>query len=190
MAASMHRLHGVLRRQGLAAKFGMLPRLSLTFNPPAPPAPSTVAATVPGWRPLSGFDHWEGPYPQRGIGRCRWAHGPVARFEVAAAHAGPARLLIACRCFVHGQRIRLTAGGKTIAEREVPVTPDRTPDHIVAVDVELRQGANPIELQSWHWAPGARPMAILVSSISTVVRGASAATEMLAEPKPLAPAAR
>jgi hypothetical protein len=185
MSASMHRMHGVMRRQGLVDRLRMLPRLTLEFNPPAPPAPQAVAATVPAWRPVSGFDHWEGPYPDRGIARCRWAHGPVARFEVAASVAGPARLLISCRCFIQGQHIRVMQGRECVGECEVPVTPDQSPDYIAAMDLDLAPGANVLDIHSWHWAPGPRPMSILITSISALPRAEGRSSGVLVEPKPV-----
>lgn len=187
VAASSHRLFTVMRRQGLMDQFGLVPRLSLTFETRTPPEPVAVAATQPGWRPLSGFDYWEGPYPDRGIERCRWVHGPVARFELAASRPGPAQVLIACRCYEAGQRITLTHAGRRLGELEVPADPTRRQDHILAYEAHLTPGVNTFELHSRKWAAGARPMAILVTSISAIpLAGANG----VVEPKPMAAAVR
>ncbi len=173
MSASAHRLFAVMRQQGLVDRFGLLPRLTLGFNPGSPPAPVAIAPTFPGWRPLSGFDHWEGPYPDRALGRCRWAHGPVAKFEIDAPTPGPMRLLISCRCYQEGQRLRLVHAGKPISERDVPADRGAKTDHVLSFDLVLTKGVNTLELHSWKWDAGPRPMAVLVTSISALPRHAA-----------------
>ena len=194
MAASAHRLFAVMRMQGLVERLGLLPRLSLTFEPAAPPEPVAVVPTLPGWRPLAGFDHWEGPYPDRGIGRCRSAHGPVARFEISAAVAGRATLLISCRCYQQGQHVRLLHEGRPVGERDIPEDKQSRTDHVMAFDVVLKPGPNIFEMQSSKWTPGSRPMAVLVTSIATVSgdrapSGPALNGRAVVEAKPLMPAA-
>ena len=168
MSASAHRLYTVMRRQGLVSKLGLPPRFDLTLSSRNAPTPTVVAASVPAWRPISGFDYWEGPYPDRNLGRCRWAHGPVAKFELETNQAGPARILIACRNNERGQRVRLCCGGKLSAEAEVPVNGGARQDRVLAFRVDLAAGRNEIELHFWRWHAGPRPMAMLITGISFI----------------------
>jgi glycosyltransferase involved in cell wall biosynthesis len=168
MTASAHRMYGVMRRQGLVGKLGLLPRIELSLVHRNPPAPEVVAASVPAWRPISGFDHWEGPYPDRKLGRCRWALGPVAKFELETNQAGPARILITCRNHDRGQRVRLSLRGQYSQEVEVPVQGGSMEDRVLSFRVELQSGRNEIEMHFWHWHPGHRPMALLITGISVI----------------------
>jgi hypothetical protein len=201
MSASAHRLFSVLRAQGLAARLGLGPKLNLSVEPKAPPEPVLVDAKAPGWRALSGFDYWEGPYPEKGLPRCRWAHGPVAKFEVASSAAGPGRLLISGRTFDPGQRVRLVQDGRAVGELGVPPSHGANVDHVLSFDVELRRGHNPFELHFWRWqTAGHRPLALLVSSITVLPDAPRPATGpsanghgravTLVEAKPAAPAPR
>src|SRR5262249_53245280 len=151
----------VMRRQGLVGRLGMLPRLSLALESRQPPEPVVVAPTFPGWRPVSGFDHWEGPYPERALGMCRWAHGPVARLE-AQGRPGAAQLLIRCRCYQIGQRVHLVHAGRVVGEHEVLGDEHDRTDRVLAFDVHLSPGPNTFEIHSWKWSAGPRPMALLV----------------------------
>lgn len=169
MTASAHRLFNVMRRQGLAARFGLGPKLNLALDPAAAPEPVVVNAKFPGWRAVSGFDAWEGPFPDRKMGRCRWAHGPVAKFELAATAGGPARLLISGRTYEGGQRVRLVQEGRVIGESGIPADGGAKADRVVSFDVQLRAGNNPFELHFWRWnLAGHRPLALLVTSITAI----------------------
>jgi glycosyltransferase involved in cell wall biosynthesis len=168
MTASARRLAVVMRKQGLAGRLNLRPRLNLQLNPKAPPEPVVVGATAPGWRAVSGFDPWEGPYPEQALARCRWAVGPRSRFDVDAARAGPSRVLISCRTYDPGQRVRLIHAGRVIGEADVPPDNGRKTDHVLQFKTNVRAGANAFEMQFWNWQPGARPLALLVSAIAVI----------------------
>jgi len=170
MNASAHRLYRVLTRQGIAARLNLGPRINLATRPAAAPAPVVVSATLPAWRAVSGFDYWEGPYPDRGLPRCRWALGPVSKFDMEVAGAGPGRLLISVRNYVAGQRVRLVrAGGQVIGEADVPADHSAKSDFVLSFDADFLAGNNRFELHFWAWeTAGPRPMALLVTWITAV----------------------
>lgn len=173
MSASAHRLHTVLRRQGLADRLRLTPKLNLELSTKAPPEPITVAATLPAWRAGAGFDHWEGPYPERGLARCRWALGPVAKFELEPARSGPGRILISGRTFEAGQRVRLvrvlpSGERQAVGEADVPADHQSKTDRVLAFRTDLRDGPNHFELHFWKWQTGPRPLALLVTWITAV----------------------
>lgn len=190
MHASYHRLLATMRSQGIADRLKLGTKIELPMAPRPLGIPVLVTGTLPAWRSVSGFDHWEGPYPERKLTRCRWALGPGAGFEVDAERAGPARLLIAGRCYLQGQRIRLVQDGRDLGDREFARDSGTNRDHVIAFDVTLREGVNPFELHFWKWQDGGRPMALLVTSITcihdqTLIRTPSTASHV--EAKPLAP---
>lgn len=168
MTASAQRLFCAMRRQGLIERFGLIPRLSIPIARRPEPKVDSVAPMFPAWRPVSGFGHWEGPYPDRKLPRCRWAMGPVAVFDLQTEAAGPARLLIACRSHAADQRVRVVQGGKTIAEREIPVQTGPNAETVLAFDVKLAAGSNGFELHFWKWNTTDRPLALLITSITAV----------------------
>lgn len=172
MSASAHRLFTVMRRQGLVDRLDLGPKLNLVMEPPAPPEPIVVNATLPAWRAISGFDYWEGPYPDKKLPRFRWALGPTSRFQIDAAEGGRHRVLITCRTYEHGQRVRLVQGGRVVGEAQVQADNNTHEDRILAFDTTLRPGPNPFELHFWKWHTSGRPLAVLVTSITAVPEAA------------------
>lgn len=195
MSASAHRIFGVMRRQGLIDRFNLLPRLNMPLQPRRLPEPVVVAPTLPGWRPVSGFDGWEGPYPEKKLPRFRWALGPVAKFELPASRPGPVRVLISARCFERGQRIRLVQDGRIVGERDLPADAGSNTDRILSFDVSLAAGPNPFELHFWKWNTTGRPLGAIITGITVVAapvlrRPGPAAPGTVVETKPSAAAAR
>jgi glycosyltransferase involved in cell wall biosynthesis len=179
MEAAHHRFASVLRTCGVAGRIGLSRKIDFVIDAGGdgvgPPAPVRVASTVPGWRGVSGFDHWEGPYPAQGLPRCRWALGPVAKFELDTEKAGQARLLITCFNHEEGQRVRVLHRGVEVGEKNVPVVRSGA-GHVLSFDVDLDAGANGFELHFWKWrwgggGGGERAMAMLVSGIAAVAAG-------------------
>ncbi len=167
MVAAAHRLVELLRDSGLERRLNLGRKLGIALNTPPLAEPTRVASVEPGWRAVSGFDHWEGPYPEQGLPRCRWILGPIARFEVDVGEAGPHRIVIRYRNFETGQRVRLVSERGTIAEHEVPSTaPGQKP--AIAFNTTLKKGVNALELHVWHWRPGSRPMSLLVTNVRAI----------------------
>lgn len=180
MSASARRLAVVLRKQGFAARAGIGPKLGLAFDEPCAPEPVMVAPGAPAWRAVDGFDWWEGPYPDRGLGRCRWARGPIARVAIEAP-GGTVRILIAGRNHETGQRVRLVHGGQSLGEREVAPHAG-TSDQVLVFEAALPRGPATLDLHFWRWkADGPRPLAMLITGISVLPATPSAA---VVEPKP------
>lgn len=179
MSASYRRLFHVMNRQGFGEELGLGRRLNLAVKPHRVRDAVAVGPTVPGWRAVSGFDHWEGPYADRSIGRCRWAMGPAAVFELDASDDHRATVLISCRCFEHGQRVRLMHGEVAIGEREVPADTAGKVDRVLDFEVNLHAGTNRFTLNFWKWVPGGRPMALLVTGITAIPIGRKPVVEVL-----------
>ncbi len=176
MEAAAHRFLGALRASGLGERIGLARRDELALVPGVAPEPIPVITSLPAWRVVSGFGPWEGPYPARKFPRFRWALGPTAEFELDADAGGPARLLVAYRCFEPGQRVRIVQDGREVGERSLPCGASEGPDRVLAVDVSLRRGANPFALHFWRWRTGAgKPTALLVTSITSVPSTATTA---------------
>lgn len=167
LVSAAHRLVEVMRATGLAERLKLGRKLTIASTNPAMPEPERVLTPRAGWRAVSGFDGWEGPYPEQGLPRCRWILGPVARFEIDAAQEGPHRVVIGYRNFEPGQRVRLIAGQSVVGEQDVPTT--KPSEHrALGFQVHLRAGLNHLELHCWKWKPGARPMSLLVTSLRAV----------------------
>lgn len=190
MSASYRRLFNVMNRQGVGEAMGLGRRLNLAVHPKPVRDAVAVGPTVPGWRAVSGFDHWEGPYADRNIGRCRWALGPMAVFEMDAAEDHRATLLISCRCFEHGQRIRLMHGDVAINERELAADTAGKVDKVLSFEVNMHAGTNRFALNFWKWVAGGRPMALLVTGITAIPIGAKPTVEVLVGGKRREAAAR
>ncbi|MBX3376015.1 MAG: glycosyltransferase [Phycisphaeraceae bacterium] len=187
MSASYHRLFQVMRRSGWLEELGLGRRLHLSVRPRPVPDVSVIGPTMPGWRAVSGLDYWEGPYPDRGIGRCRWALGPSAVVEVEADSPDQATLVVSCRNFHHGQRVRVVHEGTVVGEQALRADDGGTQDQVLSFPVSLRRGGNRIEMHFWKWSTGQgeRPMAILITGITVIPRSSVALT---IETKPVAPA--
>jgi glycosyltransferase involved in cell wall biosynthesis len=182
LTASAHHLFCAMRRQGLVARFGLPPRHELAIAPRPAPEPQVVEPTLPAWRSISGFDAWEGPYPDRKIPRSRWAHGPSARFEVTTRAGGRLRLLLTCRCWHDGQRVRLMCGPTCLGEHAIDAALASERGCTISFEGTLKPGRNELELHFWKWNLSGRPLAILVSGISVVGEGPGPVVEI---PPPL-----
>lgn len=127
-----------------------------------------VDLVYPRWRAVSGFQDWEGPFPEQGLPRCRWVHGPIARLEVNVGAAGVYTVLLNCRNYWAGQRIRLRRGEVTAGELDLPVTGSERP-HVLSFQLELRAGVNELTIESWQWdTTKSVPIAFQVTDISFV----------------------
>lgn len=167
--AAYHRFVEALGETGLAATLGLSRKTSFPPQPAALPPTRYVEPTLVSWRGLTGFGPWEGPFPEWHLPICRWALGPVATMEVLSPDAGKKRLLVRCRNFHEGQRVRLVHDCKVIGETEIPVCRNDG-DHVFDCEIETTAGANRIELDFWRWAQGAgeRPMSILISGVGLI----------------------
>ncbi|MFM9994340.1 MAG: glycosyltransferase [Phycisphaerales bacterium] len=159
----------LLHKSGVAERAGLVRRLNFRLLPTTPPPVGVLTQEQDGWRAIGGFEPWAGPFPNRGLPRCRWAHGPVASFEVESAHDGPARLLISCRSPQARQRLRLVspAGGEIVGEQALT-----RGDHVAAFRINLRKGANRFDLHLWRWRTAGKPLGLIVTSITTAPMGA------------------
>jgi hypothetical protein len=97
----------------------------------------------------------------------------VAKLVFDAETPGRSVLAIAIRTYQAGQRVRVLVNGLPVGERDVPVSQGRS-ESLLSFHCTLEAGANSIEIHSWQWAPGPRPMAVLVSSITALPTGGRA----------------
>ena len=172
-AAAYHRLHAALSATGLRDRLGLSRKISFATDVSRTRQTLYAESVSPPWRPLDGFGHWEGPYPQWDLPLCRWMLGPVGRFEALAGAAGRHRLIVACRNFLPGQRARLVCQGSVLLETDVPVS-SQVSGTVLECDVELPSGPAAFELHAWKWstAPGERPMSLLVAGVSLLLEKA------------------
>jgi glycosyltransferase involved in cell wall biosynthesis len=184
---------------------------ALLCDAPAGPRPSLRADSTPEHpcvapaRPQGGFRRADDARLAAGVrdsatgkarirsGNCRGVAGrwaPLRRLMCRQERSGPSRLLIACRSHAVGQRLRLVQGGKIVAERDLPADIGPPTDRVLAFDVNLTTGSNPFEMHFWKWNQTERPLALLVTSITTVPAGAvpgdNGHAGRVIEPKPAA----
>jgi hypothetical protein len=164
--AAAHQMHVAMHITGLADRLKLGRKIS--FPPGRPPMrPMDYVRPAAGWRAVSGFGPWEGPYPQWKLSRCRWLNGPTCQMELAAPQPGRYRLMIRAHGAPPGQRVQLLLDGQPHDELDVPPIPEGH-ELILGWTLELPRGASPCELRFWKWDPpqkSPRPMALLVSQI-------------------------
>jgi hypothetical protein len=158
-----------------------VPRIQFRCLPTHPPLPGFLAGAYPGWRAISGFEAWGGPYPERGLPRCRWVCGPVAEFELHSGADGPARLLIAYRSHYPRQRVRLVTDGRVLGQQVAPQG-----DGVLVYQVDLARGANRVQMHLWRWRTHGKPLALIVKSITVAPPGTPAARTASAESRAVA----
>jgi hypothetical protein len=146
-----HQLHVALRMSGMAQQLNFPPKIRFVPHP-LKVAPATTFGLHAGeWQPVSGFSHWEGPYVEQGLPRCRWLRGSVSSLRVVVDHAGPHRLRISCSTFQKNAKLRVVHEGKIIHEAAVPHFVKGAAPCVVTCMLDLRENCGPIELHHWPW---------------------------------------
>lgn len=172
LASAWHRLITTLARLGMRDRLQLVPKISLREQPPVLKPTRHVDRNVPRWRALAGFGAWEEPPRRSGLPRSCRALGPVSRLELHAPRDGRHSVRFTLFNQHAGQRLRLVQEGQLVAEVSVPVTaPGKA--HSFVVELDLRHGANPLELHHWKWdtAEPGRPTALQVVGIEPVYLG-------------------
>lgn len=167
IVSAAHRLVEVLRETGLEDSLDLGRKITIHNTNPTMPEPECLALMEPCWRAVSGFDAWEGPYPELGLPRCRWMLGPVGRFQLNAPEAGMYRLVIRYVNNEPGQILRLRTPNWTSADRPIPLTAPGEKS-VIAFPVSLSRGINDLELHAWRWQEGQRQMSLLIKDIRAV----------------------
>ena len=119
------------------------------------------------WRTLTGFDEWEGPYPDIHIERpVRWAHWPIAHFEYRANSDVRGTLAIQVRNAVPAQHVTVASRGVVLYETALG-SHDISEPQFLRVPVDLEAGATPFELRTREPAEGGsrKNLGILVERI-------------------------
>lgn len=182
LAAAYHRLYRALCSTGLAQRLSLAPKIHVRSLNPAMPVPERVISAIGPWRATGGFDKWEGPYPEKGIPRCRWILGPTATCEIDSPSGGPHRLVVRYRNFEPDQVVRVVHNGQVVGEQPLPITPESQPSAF-GFPIHLKPGTNQFEIHCWRWCKGPRPMSILVTDVRAVPRP-STHRQGTIEPKP------
>lgn len=166
LVSAYQRLFVAWQRSKWRERLGLRRKIRLLAEAQAAPAVRYLDPAYPRWRAVSGFDHWEGPYPADNLPRCRWVLGPTARVEVRAERRGRHLLFLQCRNYWEGQRVRIVYRDAVLGEYDVPVT-GNVRDCTLRFEVELEAGAHELELYCWQWDAKHpdRPCAILVLGI-------------------------
>lgn len=165
--SSYHSLFVHWRRSGLTARFRMPPKIG--FRPGANPLPPVEPATRrPGTRVEAlHIGGEEGPYPDLGLPRFRWAFGPVSRLRIHALETGIHTLVILYRNLHPGQTLRVRTSRSV--SRSYSLALNRFDhDRVVCTAALLEQGPNLVELEfsKWDLNPAdPRPMAAVLTGI-------------------------
>jgi hypothetical protein len=101
-----------------------------------PPMMLPADRAAQSWEGLTGFGHWEGPYPEWKLPRCRWQDNVRATFHVTTSSSGAHTLVLRFRNLVADQHLRISCGGKTLFDGRVLVTPHQQ-ETLLRMDVHL-----------------------------------------------------
>jgi glycosyltransferase involved in cell wall biosynthesis len=173
--SSYHSLFVHWRRSGLTARLEMPPKIG--FRPGASPLPPVEPATRrPGTRVEAlHIGGEEGPYPDLGLPRFRWAFGPVSRLKIHALETGIHSLVILYRNLQPGQTLHVKTSRSV--SRSYPLALNRFGrDRVVCTAVPLEQGPNLVELEFSMWDTNPadpRPMAAVLTGIYCIPDPAS-----------------
>ncbi|MGN6368552.1 MAG: glycosyltransferase [Phycisphaerae bacterium] len=146
-----HELHVALERGGILKRIGV--GAKIRFVPVAREllAPVTLGLTAGRWGAASGFEPWEGPYPEQGLPRCRWMVGPVSRVKVKVTRPGIHHLRIVCTAFHPLAALRVVHQGRTVVETGIATHEVKREGVVVSCALALREGEEEIELHHWPW---------------------------------------
>lgn len=165
---SYQRLHVALTQSGTGKRIGLSRKIDFTRPSPVPEHATLLPTSGPAYEPRFGFDHWEGPKPEKSLGRFRWLRGGSAAAVLHARKAGRAKLAITCRNLHKDQRLRVVLNGTTVQEDEVPVTAPGA-DHAISLPVAVNQGANHLQLHLWKWNQGeGRPLSLMLTDLRLI----------------------
>ncbi|MGE0481527.1 MAG: glycosyltransferase [Phycisphaerae bacterium] len=169
LATAYQRLFVAWDRSGMRDRLGLRRKIRFDAGRPALPPAREIDPSYPGWRAVSGFLDWEGPYPKDNLPRCRWTVGPLSRIEFVIEQPGRYALMVACRNYWEGQRLRLVHDGHVVGESHIPVTRNLG-DHVEHRELELAAGVHHVELHHWKWDTHKplRPTALLITGIAIV----------------------
>ncbi len=171
---SLHRCYlsfaRLWRRLGLAERWNLWPKID--FRPGIPPPPALLSLYSGGPEGVETHDlgEPEGPFPELGLGRFRWAYGPATRVRWRAAHAGSFLLLLSYRNPHRGQRLRVRVNGTTCCEKKLACT-GYEKGRLLVADLPLEEGVNEIRLEFSRWSRGGkdpRPLAVIVEEFDII----------------------
>ncbi len=154
--------HGVIERAGLPRKIGF------TVEPRALPEPKPTDRVEGLTIDPQEMGPEEGPYPEHGLPRFRWAYGPTSRVDVRSSRSGDFSLIIRYRKQHAGQSVKVT-----LRDREIGTFPLRqtgiAQGHFLCLPANLDTGRNALQLEFSRWdepSGGARPLAAAITEIS------------------------
>lgn len=110
----------------------------------------------------------EGPYPEHGLPRFRWAYGPTSRVDIRASRAGDYSLIIRYSNQHAGQSVSVKLRGRDIGLFPLRQTGIAN-GHFLCLSANLQSGANSLQLEFSCWddpGDGHRPLAAAITEIS------------------------
>lgn len=165
--AAYYHLFLAWRELGLLKEWGMPPKISFQAQVQATSKPATIT-------PANGISFHEfrmgdeeGPYPDYGLGRFRWAYGPVSEFLVHSPSAGKCSLVLRYRNVQPDQKMRVVVNGQQTLELCLPVT-GIDKGKLACAGAELQAGYNQVRLEFANWQKGEgdpRPLAAALTEI-------------------------
>jgi glycosyltransferase involved in cell wall biosynthesis/GT2 family glycosyltransferase len=168
--AAYHHLHLALRKSGLSERLQLPPKIRFVPNPPKVPTPVNLGLRHGTWRPIFGFDEWEGPYPDKGLPRCRWMVGPISRIRITGRHAGKYRLRIKCSTFHPNAIMRVVYNDQLVKDVAVPAFVRDQPTCEFECEIDFDGIREIVEFIHWPWAIASadRGVSILLFEIDIV----------------------
>jgi len=166
--ASYYHLFHALRRHGVFERAGLPRKISfaVTPSPLSEPQPTDRVDGLTVDPQEMGPE--EGPYPEHGLPRFRWAYGPTSRVDIRASRADDYSLIIRYRNQHAGQSVSVKLRGRDIGSFPLRQTGIAS-GHFLCLPANLQSGANSLQLEFSRWddpGDGQRPLAAAITEIS------------------------
>jgi glycosyltransferase involved in cell wall biosynthesis len=166
--ASYYHLFQALRRHGIIDRAGLPRKISFVVEPRALPEPKPTDRVEGLTVDPQEMGPEEGPYPEHGLPRFRWAYGPTSRIDIRSARTGDYSLIIRYRNQHAGQLVTVKLRDRDLGTFPLRQTGIAT-GHFLCLPANLGPGANSLQLEFSRWddpASGDRPLAAAITEIS------------------------
>lgn len=168
MASSYSSLHMALRSSPLGGRIGLSRKIGLAAAPVSVKDPALLRMAGPSWSMAGGFGRWEGPFPAKRLGRCRWMLGPTSELDVHASTPGRYSVVIRVQNYHSGQSVRVVHEQRVLMESSVPVTGGQGSHHL-CIDLSFaKPGTKRLRFfhGKWNIAKDGRPLAMLLAGLT------------------------
>lgn len=166
--ASYYHLFRAWRKLGLLDSLQLAPKIGFQSEQPATPECRTIHRGEGITMDASSMGPEEGPYPEYGLPRFRWAYGPSSEWDVHSERSGSHSLVLRYRNLHGGQSMRLVLNGAPLGHFPMAETGIAN-GRMLCVQANLRQGRNLLRMEFSRWADAAaegRPMAAAITELS------------------------